>query len=65
MKANVGRGGKFPRGVNNQQRRVRDNPFIVSLGEAAGTECPGGGKFRSDSVLQRCRDRAYHTRDAV
>jgi len=65
MKANVGRGGKFPSGVKSHQGRVRDNPFIVSLGEAALTECPGGGKFRSDSVLQSCRERAYHTRDAV
>jgi len=65
MKANVGRGGKFPRGVNSQQGRVRDNPFIVSLGEAAVTEYPGRGKFRSDSVLQSCRDQAYRTRDAV
>jgi len=65
MKANVERGGKLPRGVNSQQGWVRDNPFIVSLSEEAVTECPGGCKFRSDSVLQSCRDQAYHIGDTV
>ena len=55
----------IPRGVNSQQGRIRDNPFIVSLSKVAVPECPGGRKFRSDSVLQSCRDQAHHTTDAV